>query len=179
MKALIPFEIPVSGLRDGLHQFDFTVGGGFLAAFEQSPIVEGELDVHLDFDKRPSMFVLDFIISGTVKTTCDRCLAAIDLPISGEHSLVVKLSEEAGLEEAEVVYMLPTIEQVNVAPFVYEFIVLSIPMVKVYDCETDENPACNLEMLKLLDQSNSTAEAEEDSSNPIWDELKKKLNQNK
>lgn len=178
MKAYIPFDIPVSGIRDGLHQFDFEVANDFLSSFPQTPVTDGRLHVHLEFDKRPTMFVLDFLVSGTVRTTCDRCLAAIDLPIAGEHKLVIKLSEEAGPEEAEVVYMSPLVEQVNVAPYVYEFIVLSIPLVKTYDCDEEEEPICNEEMLTYLDEDHSSPEGE-DRTNPIWDELKRKFESDK
>jgi len=178
MKALIPFSIPVSGLRDGLHQYDFTVGKDFLAAFPDSPVEEGNLQVHLDFQKRPAMFVLEFTVQGTVRAACDRCLENIDLPVSGEHRIVVKFSEEERADEAEVIYVSPTLEELNVAQYVYEFVVLSLPMVKVYDCEEDENAPCNEDMLSYLEE-NDHPQTEEETPNPIWDELKKKLNQHK
>jgi len=178
MKALIPFSIPVSGLQDGLHQYDFTVDKDFLAAFPDTPVEEGNLRVHLDFQKRPAMFVLEFTVEGTVRAACDRCLENIDLPVSGEHRIVVKFSEEERAEEAEVIYVSPTLEELNVAPYVYEFVVLSLPIVKVYECEEDENAPCNEDMLSYLEESENAA-PEEESPNPIWDELKKKLNQQK
>ncbi len=178
MKALIPFSIPVSGLRDGLHQYDFTVDKAFLAAFPDTPVEEGDLRVHLDFHKRPAMFVLEFTVEGTVRAACDRCLENINLPVSGEHRIVVKFSEEERADEAEVVYVAPTLEELDVSPYVYEFVVLSLPLVKVYECEDDENAPCNEEMLSYLEKSEDTDPGEE-TPNPIWDELKKKLNQHK
>jgi len=178
MKALIPFRIPVSGLQDGHHQYDFTVGRDFLAAFPDTPVEEGDLQVHLDFYKRPAMFVLEFTVEGTVRAACDRCLETIDLPVAGEHRILVKFSEEERAEEAEVIYVSPTLEEFNVAPYVYEFVVLSLPIVKVYECEEDENAPCNEEVLSYLEESENVEPGEE-TPNPIWDELKKKLNQHK
>lgn len=176
MKALIPFSIPVSGLRDGQHRFDFEIDSSFFAAFDESPIEQGQLKVHLDFDKRPGMFVLEFTIEGTVETPCDRCLEKIQLPVTGEHRLLVKFSNEERPDEAEVIYVSPELEKLNVARYVYEFIVLSMPMIKVYDCENDENAVCNEEMLSYLDEEAASGSETIAEANPIWDELRKKLN---
>jgi len=176
MKALIPFSIPVSGLRDGQHRFDFEVDHAFFAAFAESPIAQGQLQVHLDFDKRPGMYVLEFAIDGTVQTPCDRCLENIQLPVAAQHRLLVKFSDEERADEAEVIYVSPDLEKLNVARYVYEFIVLSMPMIKVYDCENDENAVCNEEMLSYLDAEVSPNSETIEEANPIWDELRKKLN---
>lgn len=176
MKALIPFSIPVSGLRDGQHRFNFEVDHAFFAAFEDSPIEQGHLHVHLDFDKRPGMYVLEFTIDGTVQTPCDRCLENIHLPVNAEHRLLVKFSDEERPDEAEVIYVSPDLEKLNVARYVYEFIVLSMPIIKVYDCENDENAVCNEDMLSYLDEDASTESETIEEANPMWDELRKKLN---
>jgi len=168
MKSLLPFSIPVKGLHSGTHQFDFQIDSSFFEAFEASPINDGQVSVSLSFDKRPGLYVLEFNLEGTVKTECDRCLALIDLPIGGEQRLLVKFSEEAQAEEADVVYINPDDSQLNVAQFIYEYIILAMPMLKVYDCENDETPKCNLEMLRHLEGETQ----DQDAPNPLWDALK-------
>lgn len=168
MNTLLPFSIPVKGLRQGSHQFDFQIERGFFEAFEASPVGDGNIAVHLQFDKRPALFVLEFQFSGTVKTECDRCLAKIDLPIAGQERLLVKFSEEETSEEADVVYISPDATELNVARFIYEFIVLAMPIVKTYDCSQDEHPPCDFEMLNYLEGEKK----EQDAPNPIWDALK-------
>lgn len=170
MDALIPYSIPVKGLRSGIHQFEFHIDGTFFRAFEDSPIEEGNIDLTLHFDKRTDMFVLQFDLKGTVKTACDRCLEEIDLPLCDSQRLLVKFSENPEMEEAEVIYVNPEIQQLNVAKYIYEFICLAMPLIKVYDCENDENRVCNEEMLDYLDGNEET---EESGDNPIWAELKK------
>ena len=34
MKDLVPYDIRLKGLKDGVHTFDFTVGSDFLPFFE-------------------------------------------------------------------------------------------------------------------------------------------------
>lgn len=171
MDGLVEYTIPVKGLGNGIHPFHFRIGEEFFRQFEDSPVQQGHIELDLTFDKRTDMFVFTFQFEGTVKTECDRCLAPIDLPISGQERLIVKFSLEEEEEEADVTYVHPEISKFNAARFIYEFIVLSIPMIKIYDCEEEEPPVCNQEMLDLLE---SKEEPEpEDAANPIWEELKK------
>jgi len=109
MKPLIQYSLPVKGLRKGTHQFDFQIDSAFFEHFEGAPVSDGNIELTLLFDKRPNLYVLDFQFSGTLKTECDRCLAWIDLPVSGEPRLMVKFSTEADREseEADVVYIDP------------------------------------------------------------------------
>ena len=169
MDPLIQFSIPVKGLRDGIHQYEFQVDDAFFKQFEQSPISEGLLDLTVIFDKRPDMYILQFDFKGTVKSECDRCLETIDLPLVDSQRLLVKFSEETEQEEADVIFIPRETQQLNVANYVYEYICLSMPLIKTYDCENDENAVCNEEMLKYLDEK----PAETEETNPIWEALKK------
>ena len=169
MDTLVQYTIPIKGLGPGVHEFDFHIDNDFFTHFENSPIQEGDLQLHLVFDKRADLFVLEFDFQGTVKADCDRCLAKIDLPIGNQQRLLVKFSLEEELEEAEVIYIHPEAQKLNVSKYIYEYICLAMPMIKVYDCDQEENRPCNEEMLGYLDNE----EEENTDSNPIWDELKK------
>ena len=173
MDGLVEYSIPVQGLGNGVHRFEFAIDGEFFRHFEESPIDAGAIAVRLDFDKRPDMYVMEFDFEGTIKAECDRCLAEIDLPISGKQHLLVKFSYETEAEEADVIYISPEAQRLHVARYIYEFIVLAVPMIKVYDCERDENPVCNEEMLAYLEGGSSPAGPAEEEVNPVWEELKK------
>lgn len=175
MEGLVPFTIPIKGLHYGVHQFVFTLDQEFFQCFENSPVTDGQIQATLVFDKRPNLFVLDFSLEGTVPTECDRCLATINLPVSSEQQLLVKLSEEKAGEDvdADVVFIHPEATELNVGQFIYEYVVLAIPMIKTYACEAEENPPCNLETLDFLDQYEELSTEEEEENNPLWDELKK------
>lgn len=181
MDALIQFSIPVKGLRHGVYEYRFHLDKGFFACFEGSPVEDGNVDVLLRFDKQPGMFVLDLDISGTVRTDCDRCMAPIDLPIQDTAGFVVKFSADDETDDADVVYIHPDTQKWDVAPYVYEYVVLAIPMVKTYDCENDPAKPCDLDIVQRflgLSESETVpdeniAETEPDSSsNPAWEILK-------
>ena len=146
MKPLVPFTLPISGLRDGTHEFRFQVGEDFFRCFEGSVIHQCDLVVDLVLDKSPNLLVLHFKIDGTVEVECDRCLAPFNLPVRDEQSLLVKY-DEAPREEGEVIYIEKGTHSLSVAKFVYEFIHLAVPIYKTHERAGAE---CDPEMLKYI-----------------------------
>jgi DUF177 domain-containing protein len=171
METLNQFTISIEGLKDGMHQFDFQIDKEFFKHFEQSPIQDGSFDLTLYFDKRPDLLVFTFDFKGSFSTNCDRCLEAINLPLKGNQQLIVKYAESPS-EEAEVIYIERGTQQLNVAKYAYEFICLTIPMIKVYDCDAEENPPCNQDVLDQLYSNNGVDNKKEETKNPVWDALK-------
>lgn len=169
MDPLVSFVIPIRGLFPGQHDYIFDIDAFFFKQFESSPIQDGEVKVELSLDKQPDMYELWFQFEGTVKADCDRCLAPINLPIEGRERLLVKFSLEETFEDAEVIYINPETPKLSVAKYIYEFICLSLPIIKTYDCRAEKVRPCDEEMLSHLEQPSE----EEPENNPIWDELKK------
>jgi len=166
MASLNNFSIPVRGLKSGIHEYDFQLDDSFFASFSNAPVTKGNVSVEVDFDKRPDMFVLDMDITGTVNTPCDRCLSEIDLPIDGQYQLIIKLTEQDS-KDAEVVYLPADTTEINIATYIYEFVCLSIPMIRTYNCQSETPKPCDEAVINRLN-----AETKEDKpSNPIWDEL--------
>ena len=168
MNALDHYSIPVLGLHDGLHEYDFIIDREFFQCFEESPIQDGNVNVHLIFDKRPDLYEMTFEFEGTVKTTCDRCLEEFDLEIEDTQMLMVKFDEKEW-EDTEVIYILRGTPKLNVASYIYEFINLAVPIMKTHD---DAGESCNPEMLKFLNTDEEDAPDESASSNPFLDALK-------
>ena len=180
MDALKRFTIPVKGLKQGIHSFEFDLDRLFFSQFEASPVEDGIFKVLLKIDKRPEMLVLDFNIEGKIATNCDRCSSNIQLPINTVDQTVVKYAEQRK-EDDEIVYIPWETPELNVATYIFEHIVLALPMITVYACDEEENPPCDFEMLDYLDNDESTPSSEEpddepESGNPIWSELKKNFN---
>ncbi len=169
MDALVEYLIPVSGLKIGSHSFDFQVDSAFFTHFPDSLIKEGSFKVQLDFDKRIDLYEMNFSFEGTTKSACDRCLAAVDFPVSGNNRLIVKFAETYK-EDVDVIYIPIKTETLNVAKYIYEYLSLAVPYVKIYDCEADKNKPCDTEMLAFLDQQ--AAAETENTPNSAWDQLK-------
>lgn len=177
MDNLKHFSVPIKGLKSGIHQYHFQIDKSFFSQFENSLVQEGTFEVDLIFDKRPDMYVLTFQLAGTVSAICDRCLESINLPINNEQVLIVKYAAEANDDDADIIYIADAEAKFNVAKYIYEYINLSLPLTKIYDCEEDENAPCNEDMLSYLDAEEEEEETEA-PKNSIWDELKN-FNKNK
>lgn len=169
MDPLVPFTLPVKGLSHGIHSFTFEIGKDFFEQFEDPLIEDGVFVVGLELDKRIDMLILDFSFQGKAFTSCDRCLAAIKLPVSGENRLLVKFGQEEPEEDDDVIFLETETHQLNVARYVYEFVCLALPMIKVYNCQDDVPPPCDFDMLAYLKPQ---AEPEPEENNPFKDVFK-------
>ena len=181
MNPLIEFYLPVRGMGVGQHEYDFQIGQAFFEQFEGSLIENGSFGVHVVVDKRVDMMTFSMTFSGIVATTCDRCLANIQLPLEGEGDLIFKFEEGADEREdnhdESVIYISPLTPRLNISGYIQEFLSLALPMVKVYDCESENPKPCDLEMLRYLSQQNTSGsegngDDDENDDNPFRDALK-------
>jgi uncharacterized protein len=170
MGALVPYSIPIQGLKIGIHRYNYHLDRDFFRHFEDAPFENADIGVTLQIEKRSDMFLLDFVLQGTVDAICDRCTAAIHLPVGDERQLVVKYGESEGLvDDDEVLFISRDAWELNVAPYLYEFTVLALPMTNTYDCESEAEPPCNQDILQLL----KPAAEVEDTTASVWEVLKK------
>ncbi len=170
MKEFNHYSIPLVGILDGAHQFEFKVDKSFFEKFEKPIVEDGLFQVKVDLIKQPDAMFLTFHIDGTMKADCDRCLATIDLPIQGKYDLIAKYAAEAS-ETDEVIYIVSDQQKLELQKSIYDFIGLSIPLVKTYNCEDEEPRVCDDAMLDKIEGTEEAPE-EEPKSSPIWDALK-------
>jgi uncharacterized metal-binding protein YceD (DUF177 family) len=173
MESLLPYNLPLGGLKDGIHRFQYTIDNEFFSAFESSPYSDGQLEVVLTLDKRPNLLELEFQITGVLEVECDRCSGMFGLPLEEDAHLLVKFDEEER-EEEDVVYIQKGTQELNVAQYIYEFILLSVPMVKTHE---DADEACDPDVMEYLEGEIESESDATEGSNPIWDELKKLSNE--
>jgi uncharacterized protein len=172
MAAFTPYSIPVMGLKIGIHHYTYELDRDFFGLFPDSPVEIGSVKVDVQLEKRSDMLVLDFNVEGHVEATCDRCTAVIQLPVHDERQLIAKYGDSEGEEEDEVVFISREDSTFNVAKYLYEFTILSMPITNTYDCQNEATPPCNQEILKYL----TPEEDSKPSSDSIWDSLKEKFN---
>lgn len=168
MDPFVAYSIPIKGLKVGIHQFKYTLDHAFFRHFEDSPIENGNVEVEVVLDKRETILVFDFSLEGYTDAICDRCTAPIQLPLYEDaRQLVVKYGDAEGDDDDdEVVFISREASAFQLAPYLYEFAILALPITNTYNCQDDPNPPCNFEILKFLNTSADTSE-----SNPIWDAL--------
>jgi uncharacterized protein len=167
--------IPISGLKEGCHLYDFEIGNKFFEEFEESEIKEGNLSVNVELDKRSSHFDLIVKIQGEVRISCDRCLEMYFQSIICENRLVVKFGKEWDDRDPDIITLPADEHELDIKQYLYEFIHLALPIQRVHPADKTGVSPCNPEMLKKLNQHIVNKEKEND---PRWDELKKLINNN-
>lgn len=166
------YSIAYKGLKNGLHDFDFKVGRELFEAFGNTEIKDGDCDVHVRLDRAETMLAADVAVEGGVVVACDRCLEDCRIPVRYEGRLLVKFSDPAGEYDGEVLWLLPGTDEVDLAQYIYESIVLSLPYQRVHP-EGECDPAM-LERFRIVtDEEFARIEARHgsDSAAPEWAKL--------
>lgn len=168
------FEIAFVGLKSGEHEFNYDIDDGFFEEFSQTDFRNSRLHVRLRLDKKTNFFLLNFEITGDVMVNCDRCGDPFDLPVWDEFNMVVKVVEDPTVIEADedpnVAYIGRHESILDVAGWVYEFSLLSIPMQRIHPDTVEGKAGCNPAVLKMLDDMRHP---ESTQQNPIWKDLDK------
>ncbi len=179
MKKLEAFTIPFVGLKQGKHTFDYQIDKEFFEHFEYDEFNSVDVKIDLLFDKKPSMMELTFKASGMVNVNCDLTNEPYDQPVEGELILVVKFGDEFN-DDNEDLLILPHSEyQLNVAQYIYELIVLSVPLKRIHPGVIDGS--LKSEVLEKLEELSPKVDDIKEHENgedidPRWNKLKNLLN---
>ncbi len=120
--------------------------------------------------------LLKFEIGGNFEVTCDRCNNNLPWDLWDEFNITVKMVEDPEVmneqeEDPDMYYIGQGESHIDVATWIYEFIVLTIPMQRTCAYEKMDGPHCNktaLDMLKKMEP-----EENKQKENPIWKGLEK------
>lgn len=159
MKLHREFEIPWFGLKEGLHEYKFEITEKVLKDWgrEQGEFEHLDAKVLLKLDKHNGFLQLHFDIDGNAEVSCDRCGDPFNLRLWDEFDLIVKFTgdtenEDELEDEADIVFVPRSETIIDVSNWVYEFIMLSMPIQHIHPDKEDGSSGCNQEALKLLDK---------------------------
>ena len=162
------YQIAFSGLNSGTHIFDFQIGDAFFERVNDAEIMGGKVSVNVTMAREERMMDLHLAIEGTVKVSCDRCNEPVEVDVKGNERLIIKLGDHY-YEESEDVQVIPdTAHKFDLAPFLYEYIHLLLPIRRVHPEDKKGNSQCDPEILKKLKEL-----SEHHMQDPRWDALKK------
>jgi uncharacterized metal-binding protein YceD (DUF177 family) len=167
------YNIAFRGLSQGKHTFEYEVGTKFFSEFDGGVVEEGDVNVCLTLEKQSALMILTFDFEGKVSVQCDRCLEIYDQPIEGSDQVFVKFGEKEFEDGDEVIWVGANDNQLNVAQLIYEFICLAVPIKRIHPIDKNGNSTCDPEMIEKLDRYIIKNEGE---TNPLWNDLKKLLN---
>ncbi|KAF2514679.1 YceD family protein [Flavobacterium foetidum] len=170
------FLIPFVGLKLGKHHFEYQINNAFFDNFDYKEFQNSDIKVNLVLDKKSNMLELDFKHKGTVNVPCDLTGEDFDLPIKGKMKLIVRFGEEFNNDNEELLILPHGEFEVDVAQYIYEMIVLSVPLKRVHPGVKDGSLQTEaLNKLNELKVKEEKVENKEEDIDPRWEKLKKLL----
>jgi uncharacterized metal-binding protein YceD (DUF177 family) len=175
MNNLKEYLIPFAGLKVGKHQFDYQLDNTFFEHFDYDEFNDASIKVVVVLEKKSTMLELDIKHKGTVNVPCDVSGEEFDMPVKGKLKLLVKFGEEFN-DENEELLILPHGEfEVNVAQYIYESIVVSLPLRRIHPGIKDGSLTEVIEKLNSLAPGENKLEEHKGDIDPRWEDLKKLL----
>jgi uncharacterized metal-binding protein YceD (DUF177 family) len=177
MKQLNEFLIPFIGLKLGKHQFEYQINTKFFENFDFEEYESSDIKVNVVLEKRSTMLELNFKHKGTVNVPCDLTGEMFDLPIKGKIKVVVQFGDEFNNDNEELLILQHGEHQIDISQYVYEMIVLSVPLRRVHpgikdgSLKTEALDKLNELKVKELKEENK----QEENIDPRWDKLKQLL----
>lgn len=173
------FTIPFIGLKEGKHQFDYQIDNSFFELFNYDEFNATAIKATLEFHKKATLLELTFNTSGTVNVNCDLTNEPFEQPVEANLELIVKFGNEYNDENEDILIVPHGEYEINVAQYIYEMIVLSVPSKRIHPGIEDGTLQSEiLEKLEELQPGTEKKETEEEID-PRWNTLKKLLTDNK
>ena len=163
------FKIDLKALPQGVSNLELKIGNDFFEMIQAPDVQRGELVSNLSISRTEDFFELNFHTKGVVHIPCDICLDDMDQDIETKDRLVVKFGEDYS-EDDDLVTVAENEGILDVSWFIYEFIVLNIPIKHVH-----APGKCNPAMIEMLNQHSAarSGEEEEEAVDPRWAALLK------
>ena len=170
------FEVAFVGLKPGVHEFNYELDDEFFAEKGAEDFSNPHASVKMTLEKNTGFMLLKFEVGGKADVTCDRCGNPLAIDLWDEFKMLVKLVENAEEmneqeEDPDVYYISRTESHLSVEDWIYEFVMLSVPMQKMCPIEKMGGPQCNLEVLKKLKEME--LKHSENNANALWKGLDK------
>ena len=163
------YNVDLKGLKVASLNLEFDLDNTFFGDIDGEEFQKGTVKAVVTVKKNRDLFDFSFALNGTVIVPCDRCLDDLEVDVDTKNTLRVKLGEEYA-DDGDIVIVPEQDGDLNIAWYLYEFIVLALPMKRVH-----APGKCNNEMtgkLKKHSADNEDADNEEQGIDPRWESLK-------
>lgn len=165
-KSTNEFIIHFVGLKIGTHRYEFDIDKTFFEGVDDTVIDDAQVKIDLALEKKETMMVAEFSISGTVSVPCDRCNDPLEIPIQGDYRIVYKFGTEVS-EDENLIVLHPEAFELDVTAPIYELLVISLPTRSVHS-----EGGCNEEVMSLYNKYivNANEPDEEDWDDEDWED---------
>jgi|TARA_B100000700_G_scaffold178099_1_gene196751 uncharacterized metal-binding protein YceD (DUF177 family) len=169
MKSLSPYLIKFSGLKEGIHLFNYELGNKFFKNFDYYDFLDAKLFAKLELEKQSTLLNLKFSFNGEIEVQCDVSMESFNLDLETEHAVVVKFKDDIISTDDKVIFMPAGSHSIDVSHLIYESIILAVPQKKVHP--GIENGSLKSEIVEKLEALKPKKNFKE-KTDPRWDKLK-------
>ena len=172
------YLIPFTGLKLGKHHFEYKINNTFFENFDYDEFQNSDIKVNVVLEKKSTLMELNFKHKGTVNVPCDLTSEDFDLPIKSKMKLIVSFGDEYNNDNEELLILPHGEFEIDIAQYIYEMIVLSVPLRRVHpgikdgSLDTESLRKLNELSLKEIKPQNNK---EQENIDPRWDKLKQLL----
>ena len=178
------YNVVLKDIDNEMRVIEYDLDDAYFKKIDSPEVQKGNVKAKVSVQKKMNTYELHFQLDGSVIIPCDRCLDEMEQQTHYKEKLQVKFGDKFA-EEDEVVIIPESEGAINVAWFLYEFIVLNIPIKHVH-----APGECNKTMVVKLkkhitrqkddtDDDNSSLDFEDDDdftaeevqTDPRWDGL--------
>ena len=157
------YNIVLKDLPIGTTVKEFTLCDDYFKKIDSPEVQKGTVQATVTIHRKESSFELVFHLSGTILIPCDRCLDYMEQAITHKESVWVKFGSKFSAED-EIVIVPEAEGAINIAWFLYEFIILNIPIKHVH-----APGLCNKSMMNKLKKH--IVKSKDESADDDTDEL--------
>lgn len=128
------YKLILKDLSLGVTSYSYELDDSYFKLIndEESDVKRGKLTAEVQVTRSATAFEILFKITGAVQVPCDRCLDDVSMQVDTNNKLIVKFGAEYSEESDEIVIIPEEEGEINIAWFLYEFIMLSLPMKHVH-----------------------------------------------
>jgi len=132
VEELKKYNIEIFSLAEKEHVYEYESGSAFFKEFPQDIIEKGEFEARMVLDKSSTMLRLDFHIKGLIGQVCDRTLEEYEEEVETENRIFLKFGDRDEELTDEIEMIQRNTARINVARYIYDFIVLALPVKKLH-----------------------------------------------
>ena len=168
MRPKNDFNIEFSGLKLGHHNFDFDISETFFNDYNYCDFSHADINIDVALIKKTTIMEFNIVVRGNVRIKCDLTNEPYDQPIDNNIDLVVKFGNEFNNEDDEILIIPHGEYKINLAQYIYELIILSVPAKRIHPGVIDGS--LKSEILNILEDLKPKENKK--TVDPRWEKLK-------
>lgn len=158
------YKVVLKDLNTETRVYEYDLNEVYFKKIDSPEVQKGNVRAVVKATKKNMAFELEFFLEGVILIPCDRCLDTMEQNINYKEKLLVKFGDTFS-EENEIVIVPESDGGINIAWFLYEFIVLNIPLKHVHpsgECNKTMATKLKRHITKSKDDDDSDTEVEEE-----------------